>query len=108
MPYACCRFIGKKIVGTSPKNFSTAESSHDGEFDTSTTTDAPFSTSASPAREGVHAELGDAATASCPCSRNLLTSFEPMSPVPPITMIFINCPFMMDPRTAERSVFRNP
>jgi hypothetical protein len=38
----------------------------------------------------------------------LLTSFEPMSPVPPITMIFINCPFMMDPRTAERSVFRNP
>jgi hypothetical protein len=35
-------------------------------------------------------ELGDAATASCPCWRNLVTSFEPMSPLPPITTIFMN------------------
>src|SRR5262245_6393795 len=33
--------------------------------------------------------LGAAATASCPCSRSLLTSFDPMSPVPPITTTFI-------------------
>jgi len=33
-------------------------------------------------------ELGDAATASCPCWRNLVTSFEPMSPLPPITTIY--------------------
>src|SRR5262249_48952824 len=34
-------------------------------------------------------ELGAAATPSCPCSRSLLTSFDPMSPVPPITRIFM-------------------
>src|SRR6267142_1650662 len=41
-------------------------------------------------------ELGDAATASCPCSRTLLTSFDPMSPVPPITTIFIIVSFILD------------
>src|SRR5205814_8168868 len=72
------------------KNFSTAASSQEGEFDTSTTTEAPFSTSASPSPVRVLTPvLGDAATASCPCSRSLLTSFDPMSPVPPITTIFI-------------------
>jgi hypothetical protein len=34
-------------------------------------------------------EYGDVATASCPSSRNLETSFNPMSPLPPITTIFI-------------------
>ena len=34
-------------------------------------------------------EAGDAATTSCPCSRSFLTSFDPMSPVPPITTIFM-------------------
>src|SRR5262245_48025905 len=34
-------------------------------------------------------ELGEAATASCPCSRTLVTSFDPMSPVPPMTTIFM-------------------
>src|ERR1700758_5329693 len=64
------------------KNFSTAESSQDGEFDTSTTTEAPFSTSASPSPVRVLTPvLGAAATASCPCSRSLLTSFDPMRPV---------------------------
>src|SRR5205814_26034 len=72
------------------KNFSTAASSQEGEFDTSTTTEAPFSTSASPSHVRVLTpDLGDAATASCPCSRSLLTSFDPMSPLPPMTTIFI-------------------
>src|SRR3984893_17514574 len=34
-------------------------------------------------------DLGDAATASCPCSRSFGTSLDPMSPVPPITTIFM-------------------
>src|SRR5437762_8667476 len=79
------------------KNFSTAASSQEGEFDTSTTTEAPFSTSASPSPVKVLTPvLGAAATASCPCSRSLLTSFDPMSPVPPITTIFIIVSFILD------------
>src|SRR5499425_3694253 len=75
------------------KKFSTAESSQDGEFDTSTTTDAPFRTSASPSAVSVLTpELGDAAIASCPCSPNLFTSFDPINPLPPITTIFIISP----------------
>src|SRR6185437_13621152 len=78
------------------KNFSTAASSQEGEFDTSTTTDAPFSTSASPSPVRVLTPvLGAAATASCPCSRSLLTSFDPMSPVPPIATIFIIVSFIL-------------
>src|SRR5436309_9444839 len=74
------------------KNFSTAASSKDGEFDTSTTTEAPFRVSASPSPVSVLTpELGDAAIASCPCSRSLMTSFDPMRPLPPITTIFIIC-----------------
>src|SRR5215469_8558241 len=47
------------------KKFSTAESSQEGEFDTSTSTEAPFSASASPSPVRVLTpELGDAATAS--------------------------------------------
>jgi len=46
------------------KNFRTAASSKDGEFDTSTTTDAPSRTSASPFPVRVFTpDLGDAATA---------------------------------------------
>jgi hypothetical protein len=37
------------------------------------------------AGQGVHARVGDAGTASCPCSPSL----EPMRPVPPMTTIFI-------------------
>src|SRR6516162_2806553 len=72
------------------KKFRTAASSQDGEFETSTTTEAPFSTSASPSPVRVLTPvLGAAATASCPCSRNLLASFDPMSPVPPMITIFM-------------------
>src|SRR5882724_195629 len=79
------------------KNFSTAASSHEGEFVTSTTTDAPFSASASPSPVTLLTpELGDAATASCPWSRSVLTSFDPMSPVPPTTTIFIIVSFILD------------
>src|SRR5262249_20869477 len=65
-------------------------SSHEGEFVTSITTEAPFNASArpSPVRE-LTPEDGDAATTSCPRSRSFPTSFDPMSPVPPITTIFM-------------------
>src|SRR5215472_54234 len=75
------------------KNFSTAASSHEGEFVTSTTTEAPFSASASPSPVMLLTPvLGAAATASCRRSRNLLTSFDPISPVPPTTTIFMIVP----------------
>ena len=49
-----------------------------------------FSASASPSPvRALTPVLGAAATASSPCSRSLWTTFEPMSPVPPITTIFI-------------------
>src|ERR1700745_159311 len=82
-PLSRCRVdVSKKLI--------TAASSHAGAFDTSTTTDAPFSTSASPSPVTVLTpEFGDAAIASCPCSRNLVTSFDPISPLPPITTIFM-------------------
>src|SRR6266699_266891 len=75
------------------KNVITAASSQEGEFVTSTTTDAPFSASASPSpvRE-LTPDSGDAATASCPCSRSLLTTFDPISPLPPITTLCIIAP----------------
>src|SRR5499425_2694995 len=77
------------------KNFITAASSQEGEFVTSTTTKAPFSASVSPSPVTVLTpELGDAATASCPCSRNLVTTFDPMSPLPPITTIFMMVTFI--------------
>src|SRR5215469_16653137 len=72
------------------RKFITAASCHEGALNTSTTTDAPFIASASPSpvRE-LRPELGDAATTSCPCSRNLITSFDPISPLPPKTTIFM-------------------
>src|SRR5205809_8118263 len=54
------------------KKFMTAASSKEGEFDTSTTTDAPFRTSAKHSHVRVFMpELGDAEAASCLCWRNL-------------------------------------
>ena len=41
------------------------------------------------AGEGVDAGLGDAGTASWPCACEFSTTFEPMSPVPPMTTIFM-------------------
>src|SRR6201987_511551 len=87
------------------KNFSTAESSQDGEFDTPRTAEDPFSTSASPSPVIVLTPvLGDAATASCPCSRSLLTSLDPIRPVPPITTIFMTNSFHSRPRHFEPPV----
>ena len=45
------------------------------------------------AGQRVTPEAGDAASVSGPRSRSLVTSFDPMSPVPPMTTIF-----MMSPR----------
>jgi len=45
--------------------------------------------------------LGAAGTASCPCSLSLATSFDPMSPVPPITTIFTTNSFHPSPGTAR-------
>src|SRR5262245_42174817 len=70
------------------KNSRTALSSNEGEFVTSTTTSAPASASASPAPVRVLTpEEGAADTASWPRSRGI--SFLPMSPLPPITTIFM-------------------
>ena len=40
-------------------------------------------------------DQGDAGTASWPCSWSVVTTFEPMSPVPPITTIFMGWPFLV-------------
>src|SRR5262249_40892252 len=72
------------------KNSSTALSSHDGEFVTSTTTSAPASASRSPSPVMVLTpDEGEADTASWPRSRRMGISFLPMSPLPPITTIFM-------------------
>src|SRR5262245_15623419 len=77
----------------------TALSSNDGEFETSTTTDAPWRTSASPCPVSVLTPVsGEAGTASWPCSRSLVTSFDPMSPVPPMmTSFMIDLRFCVQP-----------
>src|SRR5262245_61372620 len=72
------------------KNSRTALSSNEGEFVTSTTTSAPASASASPSPVRVLTpEEGEADTASCPAPRSRGISFLPMSPLPPITTIFM-------------------
>src|SRR5262249_23822728 len=72
------------------KNSSTALSSHDGAFVTSTTTSAPLTASASPPPVPLlPPDEGEAETASCPRSRSRGIIFFPMSPLPPITTIFI-------------------
>src|SRR5690349_20051178 len=77
------------------KNFITALSSQEGEFDTSTATDAPFNAAASPSPLSVLTpDFGDAASASWPCSRSLVTSFDPMRPLPPTTTIFTIVSFL--------------
>src|SRR5262245_55103132 len=72
------------------KNSSTALSSHDGAFVTSTTTSAPASAWASPSPVMVLTpDDGEADTASWPRPRRRGISFLPMSPVPPMTTIFM-------------------
>ena len=76
------------------KKLSAAASSKEGEFDTSMTTAAPSRALASPSPVIVFTPVaGDAATASWPCSRSRVTTFDPMSPLPPITTTFMLCPF---------------
>src|SRR5262245_38930426 len=72
------------------KNSNTALSSHEGAFVTSTTTSAPASALASPSPVMVLTpDEGDADAALWPRSRRRGISFFPMSPLPPITTIFI-------------------
>ncbi len=87
------------------KNASTALSSNEGEFARSSTTCAPASTSARPSPVMVLTpEFGDAATTSCPFLRSRATVLEPISPVPPITTIFMFDPsgFAMAPGPSPR------
>src|SRR5262245_22854823 len=73
------------------KNSITAASSQDGEFVTSTTAWAPASASASPSPvRALTPEEGEAETASWPPWRSRGISFLPMSPLPPITTIFMS------------------
>src|SRR3954453_23915127 len=82
---------GSRLRVDLSKNSITAASDQDGEFDTSTTTWAPANASASPSPvRALTPDDGDADTASCPRSRRMLTSFLPISPLPPITTIFMS------------------
>jgi hypothetical protein len=77
------------------KKFMTSSSANDGELETSTTTFAPTRTSASPSPVRVFTpESGEAGTASCPCAFSFATTFEPISPVPPMTTAFMSVPFL--------------
>lgn len=77
------------------KNSSTAASSNDGEFDTSTTTSAPVSASATPSPVRVFTPVfGDAGTASWSWAPRRSTSLEPMRPLPPMTTIFMVEPLL--------------
>jgi hypothetical protein len=72
------------------KNSITASSAHEGEFDTSTTTWASANVSASPSPVRVLTpDDGDADTASWPRSFSSGISFFPISPLPPMTTIFM-------------------
>src|SRR5262249_18999231 len=85
------------------KNSSAAAPSKEGEFDTSTTTEAPSRAAASPwPVTMLTPEAGDAASVLYPRSRSLVTSFDPISPLPPMTTIFMMSPLCersRDPRS---------
>src|SRR6516162_7032241 len=86
MPAACSAASRLRVEVS--KNAITVASSHDGELVTSTTTFAPASAWASPSPVRLLTpEEGEAGTASWPRSRGI--SFLPMSPLPPITTIFM-------------------
>jgi hypothetical protein len=89
------------------KKSSTALSSKDGEFATSTTTCAPRSAVDSPSPVMVLTpEFGDAATTSWPSPLRRFTTFEPMRPVPPITTTFMRPAYVPDPPVDWRSGYR--
>src|SRR5215475_7339690 len=84
------RSAASRLRAEVSKNAITAASSHDGEFVTSTTTFAPARAWASPSPVRLLTpDDGDAARTSWPCWRRMVTSFFPISPLPPITTIFM-------------------
>src|SRR5262245_24779792 len=67
----------------------TGPSANEGEFETSTTIEAPARVVARPSPvTALKPELGEAATTSWPRARRLATTLPPMRPVPPTTTIF--------------------
>ena len=73
-----------------PKNSMTSSSANDGEFDRSMTTSAPRMASARPSPVRVLTpEFGDAGTTSWPCASSLPATFEPISPLAPMTTILM-------------------
>src|SRR5262249_54058454 len=89
-PTPAARSAARRLRVEVSKNAITAASSHDGAFVTSMTTFAPASAWASPSPVRLLTpDDGDAATTSWPCRRRMVTSFFPMSPVPPMTTIFM-------------------
>src|SRR5215472_8327571 len=70
------------------------------------TAEAPCSASGSPSPVTLFTpDLGDAATAWCPFARRLLTSLDPIRPVPPITTIFIVTSFTLAKAWKDRSLW---
>src|SRR6266550_2330575 len=79
------------------KNSSTALSSNEGELARSITTCVPAMASLSPSPVMLLTPLlGEAATTSWPPWRRMATVFEPISPVPPMTTIFMVYPLVDD------------
>src|SRR6266436_6426337 len=86
------------------KNSSTALFSNDGELVRSITTCAPAMASLRPSPVMLLTPLlGEAATTSWPPWRRMVTVFEPIRPVPPITTIFMVYPRLSKPE-AQRLV----
>src|SRR5215468_11327219 len=89
-PTPAARSAASRLRVEVSKNAITAASSHDGEFVTSTTTLAPPSALANPSPVRLLTpDDGDADMTSWPCPRRIVTSFFPMSPLPPITTTFM-------------------
>src|SRR5215471_16035286 len=89
-PTPAARSAASRLRVEVSKNVITAASPHDGEFVTSTPTFAPASAWASPSPVRLLTpDDGDAATTSWPCRRRMVTSFFPMSPLPPTTTTFM-------------------
>src|SRR5215469_6888464 len=86
---------GRRLRPAVSKNSSTAFSSNEGELPRSITTCAPATASLTPSPVMVLTPLlGEAATTSWPPWRRIATVFEPISPVPPMTTIFMIYPLL--------------
>src|SRR6516162_8425463 len=97
---------GRRLRPEVSKNSSTALSSNDGELARSITTCAPATASLTPWPVMVLTPLlGEAATTSWPPGRRMATVFEPISPVPPMTTIFIVYPPLSMPQAVETAQF---